>query len=191
MNSPADIRTLDDESLVAQAKIQLPYRTEAYEELMRRHQKKLYTLCLKTVGYAEDAEDITQEVMLKVFHSLKGFAGNSKLSTWLYSIASNACLDHLRKHQQAAIFSAPMYEGEQVPVHDAVDDKIQVDKALAGLDERDRLIINLRYTVGLTLDEIAETLNMKNSAAKMRYYRAMEKLRAILSETENQSAPIQ
>jgi len=181
MNSRADIREMDDESLVALAQRQLPYQIEAYEELMCRHQKKVYGLCLKTVGYAEDAEDITQEVMLKVFHSLKGFAGSSKVTTWLYSIASNACLDHLRKHQRAAIFSAPMYEGEQIAVHDAVDDRIQVTKALSCLEEQERLIINLRYTVGLTLDEIAEVLTIKSSAAKMRFYRAMEKLRIALA----------
>jgi len=191
MNKQSDIRDIDDEQLVALAKVQLPYQMEAYEELMRRHQQKLYALCLKTVGYAEDAEDITQEVMLKVFHSLKGFSGDAKLTTWLYSIASNACLDHLRKRQRAAIFSAPMYEGEQVAVHDTVDDKIQADKALACLEEQDRLIINLRYTVGLSLEEIAEALNMKSSAAKMRFYRAMDKLRAILSEGEQAAPPIQ
>jgi len=171
------VKEMSDEQLVALAKVQLPYRMEAYTELMHRHQQKLYALCLRTVGYAEDAEDITQEVMLKVFHSLKGFAGGSKLSTWLYSIASNACLDHLRKRQRAAMFSAPMYEGEQIALHDSVDERIQVNKALARLEEQDRLIINLRYTVGLTLEEIAEALNTGKSATKMRFYRAMEKLR--------------
>jgi len=177
MTDNRDFNTLDDEALVTLAKQHLPYQVGAYEALMRRHQGRLYALCLKMVGSADDAEDLTQDVMLKVFHSLKGFSGESKLSTWIFRIASNACLDHLRKHQRTTAHDVPIDEGLNVPVKDTRDDRILVDNALAELNEQDRLIINLRYTVGLTLDEVADSLGIGLSATKMRYYRAMEKLR--------------
>jgi len=177
MKTSSDYQSLSDAELVAYAQAQLPYQTMAYEALMRRHQSKMYALCLKTVRNTEDAQDLTQDVMLKVFHNIKGFSGHAKISTWLYSVASNTCLDYLRKHQRTTAQHVPIEDGHHVAMHNNDDARILVNNALASLDENDQMIINLRFTVGLSLDEIAEVLTLKVSATKMRYYRAMDKLK--------------
>jgi len=177
MKKPSDYQILSDAELVAYAQSQLPYQTKAYETLMHRHQGKMYALCLKTVRNTEDAQDLTQDVMLKVFHNLKGFSGHSKVSTWLYSVASNTCLDYLRKHKRTTARHVPIEDGHNVPTPNSDETRILVKKALSSLDENDQMIINLHFTVGLSLDEIAEVLALKVSATKMRYYRAMDKLK--------------
>ena len=183
MHKRREAAQLPDENLVAIARQQLPYRTTAYEELMRRHRTKLYYLCLRIVRQSDDAEDVVQEVMLKVFHGLKGFSRQSKFSTWLYSIASNACLDHLRKHAAQQRHTGYLDEANEPYYLSQDDDRILAEKALASLGDRDRTMMALYYTTGLTLDEIAVVMNMKLSAAKMRYYRALEKLRKQFGES--------
>ena len=184
MNNPIDAAQLPDEAvqlpdeaLVSLAREQLPYRTMAYEQLMRRHRPKLYFLCLRITRHVDDAEDVVQEVMLKVFHGLKGFSEQSKFSTWLYSIASNACLDHLRKQAARNRHTGYMDEDNEPYYLAYSDDKILAEKALASLSDRDRTMMALYYTVGLTLEEIAALMGMKLSAVKMSHYRAIEKLR--------------
>jgi len=177
MNSHIEAESLSDEELVHLAREQLPYRTGAYEQLMRRHRSKLYYLCLRITRHVEDAEDVVQDVMLKVFHGLKGFSEQAKFSTWLYSIASNACLDHLRKNAARNRHAGYMDESNEPYYLACSDDKILAEKALASLSDRDRTMMALYYTVGLTLDEIATVMGMKLSAAKMCHYRAIEKLR--------------
>jgi len=166
-----------DEELVIMARQQLPYRTTAYEELMRRHRSKLYYLCLRILKHTDDAEDITQDVMLKVFHGLKGFSGQSKFTTWMYTVASNACMDHLRKSAIQQRHTGYLDEENEPSYMAGHDDKIFAEKALASLPDRDRMVLALYYTTGLTLEEIATVMSMKLSATKMCYYRAIEKLR--------------
>jgi len=177
MTDPVDTGRATDEELVAMARVQLPYRTTAYEQLMRRHRTKLYYLCLRILRHRDDAEDIVQDVMLKVFHGLKGYSGQARFSTWLYSIASNACLDHLRKSATRQRHTGYLDEENEPSYIVQHDDKMLAEKALASLSDRDRMIMALYYTVGLTLDEIATVMGMKLSATKMSYYRAIEKLR--------------
>ena len=70
---------------------------DAFEELVKAHEKPVYNLALRLVGNPQDAEDMAQEAFLKVYRSLPEFRGESKFSVWLYRIVSNVCLDHLRR----------------------------------------------------------------------------------------------
>ena len=70
---------------------------DAFEELVRAHEKTIYNLALRMVGNPQDAEDMAQEAFLKAYRSLPEFRGESKFSVWLYRIVSNVCLDHLRR----------------------------------------------------------------------------------------------
>lgn len=172
---------IDDYELVRQAQLELPYRTAAFEALMRRHQSRLYGLCLRMLGHAEDAEDATQEVMLKVFHSLKTFSGRSAFSTWLYRIASNTCLDFVRGRGRFE-HTGSMEEGELVAYNPTTDEKMLVAKLMEAIGKRDRLVVSLRHAVGLSFDEIAESTGMGLSAVKMRYYRAMDQMRRYMDQ---------
>ena len=72
---------------------------DAFEELYRQHARRLFSLVLRMVGSAEDAEDLLQEVFLQAHRKLAGFRGESTLGTWLYRLTMNHCLDHLRGRQ--------------------------------------------------------------------------------------------
>ncbi len=95
-----DPRELSDEELVARAHDELFHITRAYEELMRRYQRTLFNVCARYLGNERDADDVCQEVMLKVLYGLKNFEGKSKFKTWLYSITYNECITQYRKERR-------------------------------------------------------------------------------------------
>ena len=95
-----DPRQLSDEELVQRAHAELFHVTRAYEELMRRYQRTLFNVCARYLGNDRDADDVCQEVMLKVLYGLKNFEGKSKFKTWLYSITYNECITQYRKERR-------------------------------------------------------------------------------------------
>ncbi len=168
--------SLADTTLVKRAQRQLPYVTEAYEALMRRYQRPLYRTCRRLLGDHDDAEEAAQEVMLKVFHALRGFEGRSTFKTWLFRITCNAC--HTLYQRKAREAQALMtYEQLGNPqVNDPIDQH-DVDELLSQLSLPEREVLALRFVAGLKLREIAEVLAMNPSTVKMRLYRAIEKLK--------------
>src|SRR5579884_1803213 len=91
------MRVLTDEELVQRCKVELPHTTRSYEELVSRHAQRVYSLVYRVVGDRQEAEDISQEVFLKVYHGLPKFDQQASFSTWLYRIATNSALDALDK----------------------------------------------------------------------------------------------
>lgn len=89
--------TLTDEELVARCKAELPGNTRSYEELVKRHMNRVYSLVYEVVADKEEAEDIAQDVFIKVYHNLNRFEQQASFSTWLYRIATNSALDTLDK----------------------------------------------------------------------------------------------
>ena len=85
---------------MARARLELFHVTRAYEELMRRYQRTLFNVCARYLGNDRDADDVCQEVMLKVLYGLKNFEGKSKFKTWLYSITYNECITQYRKERR-------------------------------------------------------------------------------------------
>jgi RNA polymerase sigma-70 factor (ECF subfamily) len=178
---PKEYRTLTDEELVARACEELPYRTRAYEELMRRHDRLMFGVCLRLVGSRQDAEDITQDVMLKVFSKLGSFEGRSSFKTWLVRVTRNACKDWLKKkaisrHYAEALANEPQ---EQPTVEYEENRLLGLLKELSPVD---REILTLRFVADLSLQEIADTSELSLSATKMRLYRAIERLQKLANE---------
>jgi RNA polymerase sigma-70 factor (ECF subfamily) len=169
-----------DARLVAQAQRELPYRTIAYEELMRRHQGLLFGVCRRLLDSEADAEDVCQEVMFKVFGGLKRFEGRSSFKTWLLRIATNTCnsvLDKRRRSQEIkAAWSIEQVEAPAGEIHTA---SLDVETLLARLNPDERQILTLRYVADLSIQEIAEVCDLGLSAAKMRLYRATDQLKAL------------
>ena len=97
--SRAQLAEKSDQQLVAIARRQLPHVTLAYEVLMRRYQDALIRTCTRYLNSVEDAEEVVHEVMLKVFHGLARFKGESSFKTWLYRIAHNESMTCLRKRK--------------------------------------------------------------------------------------------
>lgn len=162
---------------------ELFHTTIAYEELMRRYQRTLFNVCARYLGNDRDADDVCQEVMLKVLHGLRHFEGKAKFKTWLYSITYNECITQYRKEKRKrrlmdalSLDHDPQDEVvESSP--DIVTDRASLDRWLVHVNQVDREILVLRFVAELEFQDIADIMHMGLSATKMRYKRALEKLR--------------
>jgi RNA polymerase sigma-70 factor (ECF subfamily) len=171
-----------DIELVKQAQQELPYRDTAYTELMKRHDKVLYRVCYRLLGNAGDAEDVSQEVMLKVFAYLPKFEGRSMFKTWLMQIARNTCFTMKAKlKRQRELKEILEIDTLQEPTDRIVTEVMDVESVLSRLGEQDREVLIMRYIAELQFDEIADVCGISLSAAKMRVYRASEALKKKMS----------
>ena len=167
-----------DKELVARAKQELPNRTNAFEELMRRYEKLLYRVCFRIMGNTEDAEDVFQEVMVKAYHGLLKFEYRSSFKTWLFTIAHNTCYSSISKLVKAREFKSLMQQSAPDEHAKMSDADLDSERVLASLSREDRELLTLKYVVELKFDEIAEVCGMGTSAVKMRIYRAVEQLKS-------------
>ncbi len=180
-----------DEELVSRCKVELPRNTRSYEQLVQRHVNRVYTIVYRVVNNKEEAEDITQEVFVKVFNGLKKFDQKSAFSTWLYRIATNSALDaydKLKKHNKnTSTISHHAADGEDAvdvlslqpsPVPGPEENVVQAElrecihRVLKSLELDHRRVLLLRDFEDLSYDEIADVLQAKLSAVKMRIHRA-------------------
>lgn len=173
-----------DAALVAQAQAELPYRTGAFETLMRRHGARIQQMARRFAASAADAEDLTQEVMLKVFFELPRFRAEAAFTTWLWRVTANVCIDHQRRLDARPVMVA-WAEDEITPEPAdpcdpiaAAQARMDMERLLRQLPPEDRMVVLLRLLVGLEFAEIAKATGLGLSAAKMRYSRALDKLRA-------------
>jgi len=163
---------------------------EAFEELVRRHQHRVFGVAGGILHRREDVEDIAQQVFVKAYFSLKRFDQRAAFSTWLYKITVNECWDLLRKkkvrpllyesdlsEEQAQQFSATerLDSGAQ-DVSDKLEAQEQVERLLQGLDERDRMMLILKEVEGFAIDEIAEILDLNANTVKVRLFRARRRI---------------
>lgn len=178
---PYDPAQLSDEELAERARSELFTVTRAYEELMRRYQATLYNVCARYLGNERDADDVSQEIMLKVLYGLKKFEGKSKFKTWLYSITYNECITQYRKERRKrrlleALSLNPLDEATEDDTPEVPEDN-SLDRWLLNVNQIDREIIILRFVAELEFQEIANIMHLGLSATKMRYKRAIDKLK--------------
>ena len=171
---------LDDAELVALAMTQLPYVTTAYEALAKRYHGLIYRTCLGMLRNPNDAEDVTQAVLIKVFNGLPKFEQRASFKTWVLRIATNTCITAAKKKQKEQEYLEPLEDeeshGQTVPDHAEAD--IPFNEIIHMLDETEQRILTLRFVGESSLNEIAEIMEMGLSAVKMRFYRALEKLKS-------------
>lgn len=174
---------------------------EAFEQLVIKYQTAVYNLCLRMTGDPEDAADMTQEAFLKAWRNLDSFQGNAAFSTWLYRLASNTCLDHLRSRKRRPQLSLMMEdedgETQELDVADptpdpeaqviALDEQSRLNEALQSLEPEQRQILILRAVNGLSYTEIAQAMELKEGTVKSRLARARDQLRKILEKNGNKS----
>lgn len=174
----------------------------AFGELMQAHQDKIYTLCYRMTGNAEDAADLTQEVFLSAWRSLSRFQEQSSFGTWVYRMATNASIDFLRREKRRQVLSMTMEEDSeerqaQVPderysPHRLLEQKEArqaVAGALAALSPEHRQVLVLREMEGLSYQEIGQLLDLEEGTVKSRIARARLALRDFLIKSGNFSAP--
>jgi RNA polymerase sigma-70 factor, ECF subfamily len=163
---------------------------EAFEELVRRHQHRVFAVAGGILRRREDVEDIAQQVFVKAYFSLKRFDQRAAFSTWLYKITVNECWDLLRKkkvrplvyesdlsEEQAQQFSASeRVESGAQDISDKLEAQQQVELLLQGLDERDRMMLILKEVEGFAIEEIAEILDLNANTVKVRLFRARRRI---------------
>jgi len=178
--------SLKEESLILLCIEQLPYNAEGFEELVKRYQKQVFAMCRRYLATEGDAEDATQEIFMKVFHSLPSFEHRSTFKTWLFSITINHCktlLSNKKRHDQHYVNDERLvsdYEAENsdtAVLAEAASETDCVQGVIAKMltDERDLLL--LRFNCDMSLEEISGVLGKKLSATKMRFYRTLEKFK--------------
>jgi RNA polymerase sigma-70 factor (ECF subfamily) len=177
----------DDRELVRRAQRE---DQEAFEELVRRHQHRVFAVAGGILRKREDVEDIAQQVFVKAYFSLKRFDQRAAFSTWLYKITVNECWDLLRKKKVRPLIyesdlseeQARQIEGSErkdadVPdVSDRLEAREQVELLLEGLDERDRLMLMLKEVEGFSIEEVAEVLDLNANTVKVRLFRARRRI---------------
>ena len=173
--------------------------TAAFEQLMEENQDRVYTLCLRMTGHREDALDLAQEAFLNAWRGLPSFQGNSSFSTWVYRLASNACIDFLRKRKrQQQGESGLSLDDDEAPLPEPADPRGSpeeelerrelrraVERGLQALPEHHRQVLIMRELSGLSYQEIGAVLNLDLGTVKSRIARARLALKNYLLQEGN------
>lgn len=182
------MRELDDWALVERAQ---SGNSDAFTLLVRRYQGPIIHFCLRMAGSRQDAEDIAQEVFLRLHRHLGRLSPQAKFSTFLFGIARNLTLNHLRdgkrrgRDREMPLEMRPEIEsGIGRPAHEARMKEItgQVELALRSLSPEHRMAIHLREIEGLDYGDIARIMKCRQGTVKSRLARAREHLRRLLTE---------
>ena len=160
-----------------------------FEALYQRYVSKVYRKCLTMTTSPEQAEDLTQDVFMKVHRNIGRFKGQSRFSTWLYAITHHHVVDELQNQLPSVRLEPQTWANLQVTEDASAPSKdeqwIQVQEVLKKLSDTDREIILMRYEEGLSIEEISERSQMGISAVKMRLSRSRTKLKKIIEEMES------
>ena len=158
----------------------------AYSFLVNKHRDMVYTIALKIVGNCEDAEEISQDVFLKAYQSLKKFKRKSKFSTWLYRIAYNSSISKVRKKRiEVSAINENIIENYNTFNDDESEYFEQINfetkrkylfKILDNLPEEENLLINLFYMNNNSINEISEITGLKISNLKVKLFRIRKKI---------------
>lgn len=156
----------------------------AFSLIVRAYEQPVFNYILRLVGDRSLAEDLTQEVFLRVFQGLPGFSLRSRFTTWLFQVAKNRVLDELRALERRP---RALVHLEEVPPLEVVDAPVErsetidaVWRAVEGLNPDLKMALLLRDVVGLSYAEIAEALEITLATVKWRIYKAREEVQAAL-----------
>jgi len=177
----------DEQALIASAQA----GQQAMGRLLEQHQDRIYAVCRRITGNDADARDATQDALIAVMRGLPRFDGRSKFSTWAYRVATNACLDELRRRKRRPVVGLPEFEtADRQPVGPGgrsraagsiagrVADRLDVDAALRELSPDFRAAVVLRDLCTFDYAEIAEVLGIPPGTVRSRISRA----RALLAD---------
>lgn len=173
--------------------------TAAFEQLMLDSQDRVYTLCLRMTGNREDALDLAQEAFFNAWRGLSSFQGNSSFSTWVYRLASNACIDFLRKRKRRQQGESPhSLDDEEAPLPEPADPRGSpeeelerrelrraVERGLQALPDHHRQVLVMRELSGMSYQEIGAVLDLDLGTVKSRIARARLALKKFLVQEGN------
>ncbi|GAC1660907.1 MAG: RNA polymerase sigma factor RpoE [Candidatus Acidiferrum sp.] len=172
----------------------------AFEELIGRHQRRVFAVAARILRRGEDVEDIAQQVFVKAYFSLKRFDGRAAFSTWLYKITVNECWDLLRKKKvRPLLYEADLSEEQSRQVGASEDLKSgpniaerlqarqEAERLLQDLSPRDRLMLVLKEVEGFSIEEIAEVMELNGNTVKVRLFRARRRIVSLARQREKQA----
>ena len=162
-------------------------KRKLFESIVPQYSEKLYWAIRRIVLCHDDADDVLQNVFIKVWNGIDDFQNRSKLSTWLYRIAVNESLDFLRRKRNVASLDtsdnlsvADRLEADQYFDGDRVQALLQ--EAIASLPDVQRVVFNLRYYDEMKYSEISQLLDTSEGALKASYHIAVRKITAFMKE---------
>jgi RNA polymerase sigma-70 factor (ECF subfamily) len=168
---------------------------QAFEELYRRHNRRVYSLCVRMTGNVTEAEDLVQEIFVHLFRKIGNFRGESAFTTWLHRLTVNQVLMHFRKRgvrleQTTEDGETPVQVVKGTENHRTMPivDRIALDKAIAQLPPGYRLVFALHDIEGHEHEEIARMLGRSVGTSKSQLHKARMKLRALLTQRNKPSA---
>ena len=162
-------------------------RAQAFTLLLSKYQERVYWHIRKMVIDHDDADDLTQETFVKVWHHLGEFKGEAQLYTWVYRIATNECLGFLRKKRrrffipihdverelESKLSASTLIQGDEV--------QLKLQKALLKLPEKQRLVFNMKYFDEMKYEDMSTILSTSVGALKASYHLAVKKIEEYLN----------
>ncbi|MBI4497142.1 MAG: sigma-70 family RNA polymerase sigma factor [Chloroflexi bacterium] len=159
-------------------------RPEAFAELVRRYQDRIFSYALRMTGSREDAQDLAQETFIRVYAHLDRFRTEERFSPWIYRIATNLCLSHLKRRTRTAVATAEpdpdALPGGPEAALEEQEARHLLQQAILDLPEHYRTVILLRHVEELSYEEITRVLGLPLGTVKTRLFRARELLQARL-----------
>ena len=187
----ADLSSAADRDLVATAAAGVE---GSFEELVRRYQRPISAYVYRMIGDYESALDLTQEIFIKVYGSLARYRPEFKFSTWIYKIAHNSAVDHLRRNggrersivtgSDADQYDMPIESDSLTPEQESEREerRVEIETIVKSLPPAYRELIVLRHSQDLTYEEIVDVTGLPLGTVKNRLFRARELMRQILIE---------
>ncbi|WP_163869712.1 RNA polymerase sigma factor [Myxococcus eversor] len=170
---------------------------ESFEQLVRTHQDRVYDFCVRMVGDREEAHDLVQEIFVSVHQNVRRFREDAKLSTWLFRITKNHCINRLKYLKRRGRGRSEEYDETSdlwvdgpgaPPAPDAAlesaRERARVQWAISQLEPDARMLVALRDIEGLSYDEIVDITELPEGTVKSRLHRAREKLANLLGRLE-------
>jgi RNA polymerase sigma-70 factor (ECF subfamily) len=160
----------------------------AFEELYQQHSTRLFNLAWRMCGTRADAEDLLQDIFLQVHRKLSDFRGDAAIGTWLYRLAMNRCLDHLKSSHVRAAAATSTLDDENMPkgllrrFPDAGIAKLDLERAIEQLPEAARAAFVLHDVEGFQHQEVAAILGISEGTSKSQVHKARLRLRAYLTQ---------
>jgi len=169
--------------------------TAAFATLVEKHKDMVFTICVKIVRKAEDAEELAQDVFLRVYEKLESFRGDARFSTWLYRIAYNAAISKTRKRRLEVEalddFTINNYSvdnvKEELQTLDKEEQQVMLKKAMESLSDDDYLIIKLFYLKELPVKDISEITGLSQANIKVKLHRIRKKMYCSMKDSMQQS----
>ena len=171
---------------------------DALDALLRSHYDQVHLLCRRMMADRDEADDATQEALIAIARGIRRFDGRSALSTWVHRVATNACIDEIRKRARRPIPTDPHDDarspmaatdvgGAEPDGADGIVDRDEIDRALGALPLDFRHAVVLRDVLGYDYAEIAALLEIADGTVRSRISRGRQRLTELLAEPGNQS----